>query len=181
MKYKFKEEKTTQAVAKLLELNGGRMNYMKLIKLLYLIDREALISWGYSISFDNYCSMDRGPILSTTYSLIIEEKKPGHNSYWTDHISEPAHYEVHVKKNPSVGRLSEAELDLITRISVEYYDKNQWDMVDIVHGLPEWENPNGSSLPIPIERILEHGKYTPKEIYEVRQTMDASSFLEELK
>jgi hypothetical protein len=34
------EIKTTQDAALFLKLNGGKMNYMKLIKLMYLADRD---------------------------------------------------------------------------------------------------------------------------------------------
>jgi len=57
MKPGFNEAKATQAAALLLKLRGGRMNYMKLIKLLYLVDRTALIRWGRPVTFDSYCSM----------------------------------------------------------------------------------------------------------------------------
>ena len=38
----FNQPKATQAAARRLKSRGGRMSYMKLIKLLYLADREAL-------------------------------------------------------------------------------------------------------------------------------------------
>ena len=41
------------------------MSYMKLIKLLYLADREALAQWGRSISIDTYVSMDKGRLAIT--------------------------------------------------------------------------------------------------------------------
>jgi hypothetical protein len=34
---------------------------------------------------------------------------------------------------------------------------NQWQLVDYTHdrkNVPEWEDPNGSSNPIPLERIM---------------------------
>ena len=37
---RFNEVKATQAAARLLRNRGGRMKYLKLIKLLYLADRE---------------------------------------------------------------------------------------------------------------------------------------------
>jgi len=42
MKLRFDEAKATQAATLFLKLRGGRMHYIKLIKLLYLLDREAL-------------------------------------------------------------------------------------------------------------------------------------------
>ena len=34
------------------------MSYMKLLKLLHLVDREALLRWGRPVSTDRYVSMD---------------------------------------------------------------------------------------------------------------------------
>ncbi|MGD0651719.1 MAG: hypothetical protein ABSA97_11370 [Verrucomicrobiia bacterium] len=46
MRSRFDEAKSTQMAGALLQLAGKRMNYMKLIKLMYIIDREALKRWG---------------------------------------------------------------------------------------------------------------------------------------
>src|ERR1022692_1541243 len=40
------------------------MNYMLLIKLLYLLDRRALSLWGRPVTGDDYFSMKYGPVLS---------------------------------------------------------------------------------------------------------------------
>jgi len=69
----FNERKATEAAARLLKLRGGTMSYMKLIKLLYLADREALLRWGRPISTDRYVSMDRGPVLSHVLNLVTDE------------------------------------------------------------------------------------------------------------
>lgn len=62
---RFIEAKATQAAARLLRNRGGKMSYMKLIKLLYLADREALAQWGRSITTDTYVSMDKGRLAIT--------------------------------------------------------------------------------------------------------------------
>lgn len=64
MRLRFNDRKATQAAALLLQLRGGKMSYMKLIKLLYLADREALLQWGRPITTDRYVSMNRDPVLS---------------------------------------------------------------------------------------------------------------------
>lgn len=46
MRPRFNEAKSAQLAAVILQMRGGTMHYMKLIKLMYLVDREALISWG---------------------------------------------------------------------------------------------------------------------------------------
>src|SRR6266436_1981672 len=94
MRVRFNERKATQAAARLLKLRGARMSYMKLIKLLYLADRTALLRWGRPITTDNFVSMDRGPVLSRMLDLATEEILPGQTSVWAHHISEPEHYSV---------------------------------------------------------------------------------------
>jgi uncharacterized phage-associated protein len=81
MRLRFNEAKATQAAARLLRNRGGTMSYMKLIKLLYLADREALASWGRPITTGNYVSMDKGPVLSHVLDRINEGPSPDEPSY----------------------------------------------------------------------------------------------------
>jgi uncharacterized phage-associated protein len=148
---RFDEQKVTEAAALLLELRGGCMHYIKLLKLLYIADRHALAEWGIPISNDNYVSMDNGPVLSQTYNLIKDGGR-----FWSEYISAPfGDYEVQLKAPlPKKRKLSPAEEETITRIFAEYGAINRWEIVDYMHTLPEWNNPGGSSIPISIDEIL---------------------------
>src|SRR6185312_10095771 len=88
-----------------------RMHYLKLLKLMYLADREALLRWGIPISTDRYVSMDHGPVVSNTYTLIVEDMpKP----VWAEFISPPlGEYEIELLKEAPTDRLSRAEEALI--------------------------------------------------------------------
>ncbi len=87
---RFDEQKVTEAAAFLLELRGGRMHYIKLLKLLYLADRKAFAQWGIPISNDNYVAMDNGPVPSQTYNLVKEG-----GCIWSEFITAPfGDYEV---------------------------------------------------------------------------------------
>jgi len=59
----FSEKKIAQVAAFFVSKAGGRLNHMKLLKLIYLSDRESLDQWGEPISYD---SMERGSVLSST-------------------------------------------------------------------------------------------------------------------
>jgi hypothetical protein len=52
MVLRFNERRATEAAARFLKLRGGKMSYLKLIKLLYLLDREALLRWGRPVTTD---------------------------------------------------------------------------------------------------------------------------------
>lgn len=150
---RFDAEKVTEAAAFILGLRGGRMHYIKLLKLLYIADRQALAEWGIPVSHDRYVSMDNGPVLSQTYNLIKEGGR-----FWSDYISAPfGDYEVRLitEQPPKPKKMSRAEEDLLNRIFAEYGHKNRWDLVDYAHTFPEWEDPHGSSIPIQLEQVLE--------------------------
>jgi uncharacterized phage-associated protein len=141
----FNEKKAMEAAAHFLHLRGGQMHYLKLLKLLYIADREALHRWGIPISHDNYVSMDHGPVLSQTYNLI----RDGGSRLWSEHISAPfGDYEIRLLgQKPAIEKLSQAEEKLLDEIFTRYGGANRWDLV-------EWRDPHGSSIPISIRDIL---------------------------
>lgn len=169
----FREAKTTQAAARLLTLRGGRMNYMKLLKLLYIVEREALLTWGRPVTADRCVSLPKGPILSQTLNLINEGPSPGKPSAWADHISQPENYDVRLLSPTDDDELSEAEKYLIDDVFRRYGAMNRWALVDFVHTFPEWQDPDGSALPITYRDILKAGGKTELEIAAILQELEA--------
>ena len=151
---RYKQERTTQAAARLLKLRGGSMSYLKLLKLLYLADRKALLEHGRPITYDRYVSMDHGPVLSQTYDLIVREESPERRSYWRQHISAPENFEVRLLGDAPNGELSAALEQILDEVFAEFGRMGRWEIVDFMHTLPEWEDPHGSSVPIPIRDVL---------------------------
>src|SRR5689334_6775712 len=101
MRLRFNEAKATQAASRLLRLRGGPMSYIKLIKLLYIIDREALIRWGRPVTTSRHVSMPKGPVVSQIYDLITEEAIPGEETLWRKYISTNRQdFEVTLLKDP---------------------------------------------------------------------------------
>jgi uncharacterized phage-associated protein len=158
MNARFDQAKTAQLAGALLHLRGGRMHYMKLIKLMYLVDRAALIKWGQPLTYDNYVSMPHGPVLSATLDLINEGPMLGRDdSPWHQQIERATDpYSVRLKARPSRDKLSEAEQELIGKVFEEYGHMNRYKLRDLLHQiLPEWQDPKGSALPITHEDILQ--------------------------
>jgi uncharacterized phage-associated protein len=161
---RFNEAKATQAAARLLRSRGGTMSYMKLIKLLYLADREALACWGRPITTDNYVSMDKGPVLSHVLDRINEGPAPGDPSYWVQHITPSGNYEVTLTDDPSGDLLSEAEDELLDSVFKAHGHLSRWQIVELVHTLPEWHDPEGGAIPISYVDILEAFNKNPEQI-----------------
>lgn len=173
MHLRFRETKTTQAAARLLTLRGGRMNYMKLIKLLYIVEREALLTWGRPVTADRCVSLPKGLILSQTLNLINEGPAPDTPSAWAEHISQPENYEVRLLSPAGDDELSAAEKNLIDDVFRRYGKMNRWELVELVHAFPEWQNPEGSALPIAYRDILKAGGKTELEIESILQDLEA--------
>lgn len=174
----FREERATQAAARLIQREGGSINHMKLIKLLYVAERRSLLRWGRPITFDWYVSMPHGPVLSFTLDKINEPEPPGGGSYWHRHITERRNHEVALKSPAAVPRdqLSPAEEGLLDEVHAELGHMSQWELRDYSHTLPEWRDPRGSSLPITIEDILLSEGLSQEDVAEVLEALGAEGF-----
>lgn len=160
---KFDEKKSTQVAGVLLKLRnqGGRMSYLKLIKLMYLIDRESLMRWGESLTGDSYVSMEHGQVLSSTYDLI-KTNTLGIPSYWQEFISTKGH-DVRLLKEPETDELSVADIDLIREIFGKFGRMNRWQLRDYHHALPEYRETTGPSLPVGYADVLKKVANMPDE------------------
>jgi uncharacterized phage-associated protein len=180
MKLLFNEAKATQAAAQLLRLRGGPMSYVKLIKLLYLADREALIRWGRPITTDCYLSMDNGPVVSRIYDLIRNEPSPNSVKIWAKFISGPQDYEVRLQGDPGAAELSPAEEQLIGEVFRQHGQDSRWAIVDYSYGLPEWTCPDGGALPIEYRDILRAADKTEPEISAIEEELESLALLERI-
>jgi uncharacterized phage-associated protein len=173
MRTRFRIEKATEAAARLLMKRGGRMSHLKLIKLLYLLDRAAYVRWGRPVTHDSYVSMPHGPVLSFTLDLI-NEPEYSEGAYWHGYIAPKANHEVDLRDRASVpnAHLSAAEEQLIDEIFDEYGHLDRWQLRDLTHTLPEWEDPAGSSRPIDPADILRYSGYSEEQIRDIASDLE---------
>ncbi len=149
----YSETRAAQMAAFMLQLHGGRMPYLKLMKLMYLAERKAMALWGESISGDSFVAMRHGPVLSQTYDLIKAGSRYPVEKGWEYYVRDEANHEVSLARavdEDDFADLSLAETDILESIFSEFGAKDQWQLVDYTHdgGCPEWRDPDGSSLPI---------------------------------
>ena len=174
----YNEKKATQAAALALKLEGGSMEYEKLVKLLYNIEREALRRWGRLITYDRPFALPQGLILSTTLNKA-KSSKHDKRSYWGEHV-QTVGFEARLTSDCGVGELSEAEVALITECSERYRDKSAFYMRDEHHRpdiFTEWRDPKGSSIPITLNEILEHLGFNEEESFQILQGIEEDAAL----
>jgi len=176
---RFDEKKTTQIAGLLLKMRGTRrMHYLKLLKLMYLIDRASLLRWGWSMTGDKYVSMEHGLVLSNTLNLITQERFG--KSYWKDYVSAPlGDYEVELKQETRDDELSRAEIELIEEIYRDWGYKNRWKLRDYTHELPEYIETK-SSIPVPYESVMKYEKMSDEQVDEILTELHGLGALEKL-
>lgn len=182
VKPQFNERKATQLAGLILKKRNGPMHYMKLIKLMYLVDRTALLEWGRPVTFDVYYSLPDGPILSNTLDLINAGPEPNALTPWHELIvrdTDP--YCVTLRCEPLDDELSEAEEEVVDRVYEAYGFMNRYKLRDLLHKiLPEWEDPHGSRLSIYYRDILFAGDKSPREVAELQEEMRGLRFMDAL-
>lgn len=148
---------------------GGRINVLKLAKLLYLAERRYLERFDEPMTYDRLVSMDHGPVTSITLNLINGNLE---DAQWSEFMTDRARYEVGLARDDlafgDFDQLSRADVNVLEEIWGEFGGMERFEIRDYTHrACPEWEDPDGSSLPIPYERVLKFlGKENVPEIVE---------------
>ena len=150
------------------------MRYMLLIKLMYLLDRHALLKWGRPVTGAEYFSMKLGPVLSEVLDLINQPPDPDQEGYWKTHISDPADYSVQLVADPGDDDLSEAEEDVIQKLFDKYGGYDPFVLAGLLHDiLPEWTRVEQGRVPIPISSILKAKRKSNEEIAAIESDLSA--------
>ena len=190
MRFTFDPRKTAQAAAWLLQRHGGRLTRGRLLKLLYLADRQSLIDTGRPVTGDYMVSMDQGPVLSITYDLIKGKyDEPEARAVWARYVETVPHT-MQVRATHSVpmparerfvyDNLSRYEMKVLEQVD-EVYGALAWkDLSALTHQLPEWQDPHGSSWPIDPEDILAAGGVSPERVMSIAQEAEESRRLRTL-
>jgi hypothetical protein len=159
----FNEEKTVEAASLFLKAHQGNMKYLLLVKLLYFLDRESFKRWERPVTYDSYASLPYGPVVSTTLD-IIKGRNPD-AKIWNSYIQTEQDYEVSlIGEAPKIKKLSPAEIGLISELDAKFGRYDPFVLAQKMHDLPEYHDPNGSSLPIRTEDLLIAVGYSSEDI-----------------
>ena len=177
----FKERKAAQLAAALLDRAGGRLNVLKLTKLLYLVEREAMKRHGFQVSDDQMVSMPKGPVLSHTLDLtngFVE------SAAWDALVEDRERHDVKLKNaiaRQDLSALNDSTIGIVDAIWAEFGHMSQWDLVSYTHDqCAEWEDPDGSSLPIPAKRVFMATGRSATEAEVMAKEMRAQQYFDQL-
>jgi len=163
LRFRFDEPKAIAAVHHFLtKTDAKKHNYFAVIKILYLCERESLSRYGTTICGDAFFSLPHGPILSNVMSLVRGGSRRD-STRWYDHFRTDG-YDLELVAEAAEDVLCEAELEILDELWVENCGKPWHVLRDETHLLPEWEDPQGSNIPIPPEEILRVQGYSEEDI-----------------
>ena len=159
MPFGFDRRKAIQAVAYLLKTRPNSTdNYMRLLKILYMADRESLIETGAPITGDRFVSMPHGTMLSRLLNLVKHQESPllenSDVKEWDSYIISDGEYDIRLAADPGQGALCDYELKKLQEVADRYSEHDQWKMRELTHELPEYKDPDGSSKIIPLREFL---------------------------
>ncbi|MBI4560385.1 MAG: SocA family protein [Candidatus Hydrogenedentes bacterium] len=162
MGFHFDIEKAVQVVAYLLKHEPNRQaSIMKLLKLLYIADRESLRDAGFPITGDDPVAMQHGPVLTRIYNLM---KTPGdweeptrEEDLWCQVFKRESGKLLTLLRDPGDDLLSDYERQKLDEVLSKYGSLTAAELRGATHEFPEWRNNEvgGSSVPIPLKDILE--------------------------
>lgn len=175
MPFHFDFEKALQAVGVILQNTPGRsMEYLRLLKLLYIADRESLKETGRPITGDAVYAMDHGPVLSEVYSAI--EDRSRHSRAWNLFMERDG-YTITSTDNPGIGKLSRYEIEKLQDVTDRHRSKGTFALVRLTHTYSEWEKNyrSGTSTKIPMRDILIALEFSDEKINKILNDAESAT------
>lgn len=137
----FNYKKAVQALNFFAEKEGGQINKMKAIKLIWLSDKLHLISNGRTITGDNYYAMKNGPVPSSTRNILEQNNialEQDELDYSSSYIL-PDGYDFKTKKTTDLTELSKSDLSVLEQVYLDYGKYDKFYLSEMSHEFKEWE------------------------------------------
>ena len=153
--FRYNPTKALHAIAYTLGKIGST-DKVKLMKLLYLADKQHFIEHGYPITGDRLCAMPYGPVPSGTLDLVNGVPLlPSSDVFAAIHLNDN---QVSLRQEPADSQLSTAERRTLDAVVAAYAHLSPWALVRMTHHLPEYTEAyvEGSSRTIAYESIARH-------------------------
>jgi uncharacterized phage-associated protein len=137
----FAYRKSVQVLNYFAEREGGTIETIKALKLLWLADRLHLRTYARTICGDNYYAMEKGVVASLAKDLAqnTDFLEPAQKIYSN------AYLETHDNRNYASVQatdnalFSETDLDILSKIYTEFGDLDSEQLSELSHKYPEWK------------------------------------------
>lgn len=146
----FNVRKAAQVSAFFALKQGGQIHVLKLVKLIYLSDRNFMRRYDVPIIGDKLVSMDHGPVNSLTLNYV---NGTAESADWDAFMADRAGHMVALSNDEltddMLDELSDAEMRVLEETWNEFGHMDRFEIRDYTHRhCPEWDDPHGSSTPL---------------------------------
>ncbi len=137
---------------------GRNINLMKVVKLVYLADRESVKRIGAPLLHDARVSMPHGPVNSGVLDAVNGAYD---DPRWRSVLRDRAHHYIGVQpgiREDDLDELSDYDVEVMEAVWQEFGAMDQWELSDWTHNsnnVPEWTSPGGGAQPIPMQKFFE--------------------------
>lgn len=137
----FNYKKTVQALNYFAIKEGGRINKMKAIKLMWLSDRLHIRTYGRSISGDTYFALPNGPVPSATRDVLenstfLDDLASEYASGYLKGISKYDYSSI----NGVVDKVfSISDKEILEIVYDKFGNKDHFELSNLSHSFPEWK------------------------------------------
>lgn len=138
----FNYRKSVQALNIIAVKNGGEVNKMKAIKLVWLSDRLHLRKYGRTITGDIYYALPHGPVPSTTKDVLSQNPftlSEDEFVYIDEYLEITGKYDYKSNKEPNYKVFSKTDIEAIEDVLKIYGKYDHFTLRDISHQFPEWK------------------------------------------
>jgi hypothetical protein len=137
----FNYKKAVQALNTFAKLEGGEINYMKAVKLIWLADRAHIRNYGRTITNDLYVAMKNGTVPSGTKDIVLKSgfSEPEVIAYSNEYLSQPAGYTFKSISEVDNMVFSKTDIKTLQEVYDLFKGYTQFDLSDFSHHFPEWK------------------------------------------
>lgn len=167
MNFPFNASKITEAAQTFLRMEGGKMEILKLVKLLYISERESFKKRGNPIYGGRYFSLPHGPITSEGLNLMDGEGLQSDQMIWDAVISPRDGNWLSVVADSEIENLSRSETRILEEVYGVHGHRTAWELRCWCHeNIPEYEELEKGRLPITLKEIGLAVDFSPEVIAE---------------
>lgn len=137
----FSFKKSVQALNLFAINNGGKINKMKAIKLIWLADRLHIRMYGRTITGDTYFALQNGPIPSATRDILEKSNfvEDIAKDYSSEYISEIDNYNYESIAPGKYNVFSQTDLEVLEIIYKTFGELDHFALSEYSHKFPEWK------------------------------------------
>ena len=161
----FDSRKAAQVASYFALRNNGKIEKLKLIKLMYLAERESMIRHDHPMFYDEYYSMKDGPVCSSVLNGINGNID---RSIWNEYVAHNGNIVIPVKRlsRDDMDEVSPAEYAILEELWEKFGRMSASRIRGYTHDhCPEYREVTSGRLPITYEDVFKAvGKKDPSGI-----------------